>query len=206
MERARLSPSPPAVQGSLGVSVPCLYPIVAGCQGGPAALWMCFHVFSAEGRSSPAAKQRRVTGWSQYCPVHGPLKDPSAPLLGHQTPANPTLQHSLAANPMLPPVHPLHPHTSLPPFMLSPPTTVKQHQGLTNPSVPPGFSPQPTMCLHMSLLLPHPSQQQLTNRSVKGTALSQSGAAICKLCQLIRDSHTPLRGIKVPQWLASACV
>lgn len=55
------------------------------------------------------------------------------------------------------------------------------------------------MCCHLSLLLPHPLQQQPTNHSVRGTVLSQSGAAACQLSQPIRGSHTLPGAIKALQ-------
>lgn len=205
MERARLGTSPPAAQGSSGVSAPSLYPLMAGYQGGLAALWTCSCVFSAEGRSSPGCRVER--GQAGHSSVHGPLQEsllsPTArPPSPSQSPRSSTAYQPILCCHMSLPL-PLH----FPPLLvLFPPTTVKQHPRLTNPSLPPGFSPQPTTCCHLSLLLPHPSQQQLTNCRVRETAMSQSGAVTCQLCQPIRDSHTPPRCIKVPQGLDSVCL
>lgn len=67
---------------------------------------------------------------------------------GSQPQPIPTWWLSQPANPVLPPGP-----SSL---MQHPPMTTKQHCGLTNHVLPPGTTPQPTTCCHLSLLLPHP--------------------------------------------------
>ena len=175
----------------------------------PHAPWTCSRVFGAEradaARGAEQGGDRLVPALgaeTRHSSVHGPPQgtppQPHCPATRPQPIA--THWHSLPANPTLPSVPPFPLH--LPPsLVLPPPTTIKQHPGLTNPGLPPGALPQPTTCRHLSLLLSRPSQQQLTNRMVREAALSQSGAATCQLFQPIRGSHTPPRGYKGPSVL-----
>lgn len=173
-----------------GLAAPC-HPMPPGCAA----------VSSAQrGQMLPRAWSREGTGWSQ----HWGLRPGTAQCMGHcrepslspaaQLPSHSQSPHTSTAYQPIP-----HCHLSLhlpPSLVLLPPTTIKQHPGLTNHGLPPSASPQPTMCRHLSLLLSRPSQQQLTNRRERETTLSQSRAATYQLSQPIRGSHSPPRGIK----------